>query len=309
MQKTNKVTVVTPTYNRAHTLDRVFNSLQVQDYNEFEWLVVDDGSTDNTEDLINSYKEKANFPVRYVKKNHEGKYEAVNLSYKLVTTPYIINLDSDDEFLPNGLSTIMKVWEELPKEVYDRVWCVTGRCIDSETKELVGEKFPDNINELTGKSQRKKLANISGEKHSCRKVDIVSKFPFPKFEDTGKLVPNMSWLRINAIYDQYCINDNISLYYQNSADSLCKSPSKERKLGYYYYAIMCINEYFDQFMYNPEIRMSFIDASRCGWIGGKSTAEILNAINNPYKRLMVMLCMPISYIYNKFFDKHRKNRR
>lgn len=304
-----KVTVVTPTYNRAHTLHRVFESLQAQDYNDFEWLVVDDGSTDGTEEIVQQYINKANFPARYVKKEHAGKYEAVNLSYKLVNTPYIINLDSDDAFLRNGLSTIMAVWDKVPKDKCEKIWCVTCRSIDSETKEMVGPKFPDNINDLSGISQRKILSNIGGEKHSCRRMDIVSKFPFPTFDDTGKLVPNMAWTRINALYDQYCTNDVISIYYQNSSDSLAKSPSKERKLGYYYYALMCINDYADQFWYNPEVRMAFIHISRCGWQGGKKTSEIIKVINNPFKKLLVCICMPISLVYNTFFDKWRKKKR
>lgn len=302
----HKVTVVTPTYNRAHTLYRVFNSLQEQDYKDFEWLVIDDGSTDNTEELIKEYSQIAKFTVRYVRQEHAGKFKAVNLSYSLVNTPYIINLDSDDAFLPNGLSTIMNAWDMVPKDKYDKTWCVTGRCLDFNTKELVGDPFPKNINDLNSIQQRKVLMNISGEKHSCRRMDIVSKFPFPDFPDTGKLVPNMAWLRINSLYDQFCIDDPISLYYQNSPDSLAKCPSKERRLGYYYYAIMCINDYFYQFRYNPEVRMSFIHISRCGWKAGKSTLEILQAINNPFRKLLVLSCMPISYLYNKYFDKHRK---
>ena len=298
----SRVTVVTPTYNRAHTLDRVFNSLKSQNYREFEWLIIDDGSTDNTSELVKKYINEARFTIKYIRQEHLGKYAAVNLSYKLVTTPYIINLDSDDEFLSDGLMKIMRAWECIPKEKYNNIWCVTGRCIDSNTKKMVGKPFPNNINNLEGIKQKKVLFNISGEKHSCRRVDIVSKFPFPEFPDTNKLVPNMSWTRINAIYDQYCINDIISVYYQNSPDSLAKSPSKERKLGYYYYAVMCINDFFNQFFYNPDVRWSLINISRCGWKGGKLTKEIINEVNGFWKRIFVIMFMPLTFLYNNVRD-------
>lgn len=302
----NQLTVVTATYNRAHTLNRVFDSLMLQTYKDFEWLVVDDGSTDNTEELVMEYKKRAWFDVHYKKKNHAGKYEAVNLSYELTTTPYIINCDSDDAMLPDGLEKIMRLWDEVPREKYDSIWCVTCRCIDSETKEIVGSLFPDNINTLSGKAFRKEYVKVSGEKHSCRKTEIVKQFPYPVFSDTGKLVPNMAWTRINTIYDQYCSNEPISIYYQDSTDSLAKSPSKERKLGYYYYSVMVINDYFDQWTYNPDVYLSLINISRCGWRGGKTTPEIINSVKGFWKKALVIACMPISAVYNLFFDKHRK---
>ena len=300
------LTVVTATYNRAHTLHRVFESLMLQTYKDFEWLVVDDGSTDNTEELIMEFKERAWFETRYVKKNHAGKYEAVNLSYELATTPYIINCDSDDEMLPDGIEKIMKLWDEVPQEKYDNIWCVTGRCIDSKTRKIVGSLFPDNINSLSGKEFRKAYMKVSGEKHSCRKTEIVKQFPYPVYKDTGKLVPNMTWTRINAIYDQYCSNEPISVYYQDSTDSLAKSPSRERKLGYYYYAQMVINDYFDQWTYNSDVYLSLINISRCGWRGGKTTTEIIKSVEGIGKKFLVLICMPISLIYNLFLDKHRK---
>ena len=73
-------TVFTPTYNRAHTLHRVFDSLSAQTFQDFEWLVVDDGSTDNTSELIGAWMKTANFPVRYFRQPHSGKHIAHNLA-------------------------------------------------------------------------------------------------------------------------------------------------------------------------------------------------------------------------------------
>lgn len=300
------LTVVTITYNRAHTIHRVFNSLMSQSYKNFEWLIIDDGSTDNTEELIEEYKKKAWFPIRYKKKKHAGKYEGANFSYKHINTKYFTNCDSDDEMLPQGLEILMNLWNEVPEEEYHRIWCVTARCIDSDSRELVGKRFPDNINNLKGIANRKIIMNTSGEKQSCRRLDIVREFPFPVYKDTTKLVPNMVWTRINSLYDQYCTNEPASIYYQNSPDSMAKSPSKERKLGYYYYFNMVINEYLDQFFYNPEVRTAFIHITRCGWRGGKKSKEILSSINGIYRKVGIIICMPISAFYNIFLDKHRK---
>jgi hypothetical protein len=210
----------------------------------------------------------------------------------------------------------MKAWEQVPESEYDSTWCVTGRCIDSETREMVGPAFPDGINDYKGRERWKRICNIPGEKHSCRKTEILRKFPFPVFEDSSKLVPNMAWTRINAVYDQWCVNDAVSVYYQNSSDSLAKSSSPERLRGYYYYAAMVINDHNDQFWYNQDIQRAYIDISRCGWRGGKKTGEILKTVNSPLKKLLVLACMPVSVLLNlytehirKFVRKIRKNGR
>lgn len=302
----NRLTVVTITYNRAHTLHRVFDSLMEQTYKDFVWLVVDDGSTDNTAEIMEEYKQRAWFDVEYVIKNHAGKYEGANLSYQLIKTPYFTNCDSDDSMCRNGLEILMKLWDEVPKDKYPKIWCVTARCKDSETGELVGTPFPKNVNDLSGKKQLKVLKNTTGEKQSCRRIDIVKNFPFPVYDDTTKLVPDTAWARIDAIYDQYCTNEIASVYYQNTGDSMAKSPSKERKAAIFHYCEMLINEYFDEFFVNPDVRTAFIHISRCGWRGGKTTNQILSAVKNPFKKLMVLVCMPISAFYNVFLDRHKR---
>ena len=79
--KNNKevnLTIFTPTYNRANTLPRVFESLEMQTLKNFEWLIIDDGSTDNTEEVVSSFYSKASFPIRYVKQENAGKQAAWN---------------------------------------------------------------------------------------------------------------------------------------------------------------------------------------------------------------------------------------
>lgn len=300
------LTVVTVTYNRAHTLHRVFDSLMEQSYKDFEWLVVDDGSTDGTEELIREYAKRAWFPVRYHKNPHGGKYAGANKSYELIQTKYMTACDSDDAMLPDGLRILMKLWDEVPKVDYDNTWCVTARCADSETGEMVGDPFPDDINQLHGKKRLKVVYATSGEKQSCRKVEILRKYPFPTYEDTTKLVPGSAWIRIDDKYEQYCSNALTSRYWQTSPDSMAKSPSKERKTAYYRNSLMLINEFPHWFWFNQGARLAYINVSRCGWRGGKSTGEIIKNVNGAGRKTLVLLCMPISAFYNLFLDKHRK---
>src|SRR3954466_3782814 len=96
-------TVFTPSYNRAHLLPRVYESLEKQTFRDFEWLVVDDGSKDNTAQVIKELAAKASFPVRYVAKPNGGKPTAVNRGAQEAQGRLITILDSDDWFKPEAL--------------------------------------------------------------------------------------------------------------------------------------------------------------------------------------------------------------
>lgn len=133
------ITVCTPTFNRAHTLNRVFESLKRQEFDDFEWLIIDDGSTDKTKELVEQFKQDAEFPIRYYYKENGGRHTALNLSYGLINSKYVLNVDSDDELADSALTLIKQAWESIPREDYDRFWLVSGRCIDSQTKMMIGE--------------------------------------------------------------------------------------------------------------------------------------------------------------------------
>lgn len=111
------LTIFTPTYNRAHTLPRLFASLQQQDNKDFEWLVADDGSTDDTEKLLAEWVEYDNgFPIRYHKLTHGGKQRAVNFGAAQSLGAYFFIVDSDDYLTPDAVSFILESFLHLPKD-------------------------------------------------------------------------------------------------------------------------------------------------------------------------------------------------
>ncbi|MGB7498913.1 MAG: glycosyltransferase family A protein, partial [Moheibacter sp.] len=93
-----KITIITPTYNRAHTLDRVYQSLIRQSFKDFLWLVMDDGSSDNTKDLIRKFKEEQRIEIEYYWQENQAKFHTVFDGVKKVKSPYFVIWDSDDAF-------------------------------------------------------------------------------------------------------------------------------------------------------------------------------------------------------------------
>ena len=178
------ITVFTATYNRKNKLLRAYKSLLGQTSKDFIWLIVDDGSTDGTEDLVKSFILEADFPIEYHWKENGGRHTAVNYSHSFISTPYVVSLDSDDELTPNAIELMIKRWKEISENEYDRFWCVSGRDADAVTGTMVGDPYPIGINHLHGRKQRKALYKIRGEKHCCRKSEIYKQYKFPEYEDT-----------------------------------------------------------------------------------------------------------------------------
>ena len=111
-----RVTVCTPTYNRANVLHRVFESLKFQTYRNFEWIVIDDGSQDDTENVVKIFKQESDIDIKYFYQKNQGKHNALNYAVKLATGELFIIADSDDSFLPNSLEVFVETWLSIPEK-------------------------------------------------------------------------------------------------------------------------------------------------------------------------------------------------
>ena len=106
------MTIVTPAFNRAHTLNRAYQSLVEQSNKNFVWLIIDDGSTDNTEEIVYSFIKEEKIEIKYIKKENGGKASALNMGLDLIDTPYCTCLDSDDWFPVKAIETALKLLNE-----------------------------------------------------------------------------------------------------------------------------------------------------------------------------------------------------
>jgi glycosyltransferase involved in cell wall biosynthesis len=295
------ITVLTATYNRAHTLHRLYESLLRQAFTDFEWLIIDDGSTDETRQLIENYKKKAWFPIRYYYKENGGKHTAINYAYEKIKSPYVQIMDSDDALTNDGLNLIEKNWESIPKEEYERFWCVSGLCLDSQTHKIVGKPWPKGINKLMGKQQHKVIVRYPGDKSCCRKLSVLKEYPFPTFPDVKFVSEGMVWSKINQKYDQWCTNDIFRIYYTDSDDSLAagKMHSATRFKTYVYSSTFYLNECFSQITYNKKIVRSIVSLARCSLLSHTPYNTTMKGLNRWYKKVLVTLSYPLAWVIIK----------
>ncbi len=185
-----KFTVLTPTYNRAHTLTRLYESLKKQTIKDFEWLVIDDGSQDNTENLIKGFiEEKPFFNIVYKKQENGGKHRAINYGLPFAKGELTFFLDSDDWLLENALETIVEEEKKLDR-INNKICAIEGLKLFPNNKNI-GSTFDDE-SILASYIERKKY-NISGDKAEVYYTDIIKKYPFPEIEGEKFLTERLVW--------------------------------------------------------------------------------------------------------------------
>ncbi len=238
----SRVTVFTPLYNRRHTIHRVYESLCRQTFKGFEWLIVDDGSTDNAKELIDDYARQANFNIRYHYKPNGGKHTAWNMALGLIETEYFICLDSDDAVTDNALERMLFHWDSLPDK--SGYWSVVGLCVDAQTFEVIGDRYPEGINEAP--SPREIAATVDGEKYSCLRTSVMKNYSFPEPEGTTFITESIVWNKVNKEFSQYYVNEPYRIYYQNEPDSLTTAWYREHvREGYvsnYFWKVSTLND-------------------------------------------------------------------
>ena len=138
------LTVFTPTYNRAHTLTRLYRSLCNQTCHDFEWLVIDDGSTDNTRSLIEGFIKENKIPIRYIHKRNSGLYTGYNIAYANIDTELNVCIDSDDYMPENAVELIIKTWKERGGEEYVGL---IGLDFYANSNRPIAGYFPENLKE------------------------------------------------------------------------------------------------------------------------------------------------------------------
>ena len=213
-------TVCTPTFNRAHTLERVFESLVTQTLRDFEWLVIDDGSNDNTEALIHSLASIADFQIRYSYQENQGKHIAVNNGALLAQGEYFLIADSDDSFPANALEQMAQAFDTIPSKVRAEFTGVTGLCAD-ENGTVVGDKFPSDIFDSTPMEVIYKH-RVKGEKWGFHKTEIMRKFPFPEPIGVKFYPEGPTWSEIGRHYKSRYINKIVRCYRQDAGSQLTK---------------------------------------------------------------------------------------
>lgn len=286
------LTVFTPTFNRAHTLPRTYQSLCRQTCGDFEWLVIDDGSTDGTRELVNRWIKDARIPVRYIHKENGGLYTGYNTAYANIDTELCVCIDSDDFMPDNAVELIVNHWRKYGNEKYAGI---TGLDFTLDGNPI-GGYFPNDLKE--GYIIDLYLKKIhSGDTKQVMRTEIMKSIPpMEGFPGEKNFNPIYLLLQADNLLPSLFLNENLCFVeYQIGADSMSQgifrqyldSPNSFAKMRLLEMSLKR-NSFKNLLRVNIHYNSSTIIASDPNWL-----------TNSP-RKLLTILTRPLGWILSKY---------
>lgn len=300
-------TVFTATHNRAHTIHRAYDCLRAQTLRDFEWLVIDDGSTDGTPELISAWAMVADFPIRYFKQVHSGKHIAHNRALREARGRFFAYLDSDDALLPNALEKLTQGWSTIPENEQHAFYSVGGLCCDQSGK-LIGDRFVTDPFDADFRELRY-IHRIHGEKWIVGLTDIMRRYPFPEISGIQFIPEGMVWSNIAKSFKTRWSNEVLRIYYVDDLETgatLSKRGSfGDHALGRWYYYVWLLNNDLEYFFHSP---VPFLKAAAMlpilGWFSGQTLRQAFDALKFRPAKLLILSALPLSALLF-VFDRAR----
>ena len=201
---TPTISVVTATYNRAHLLGRLYASLCEQTLRDFEWLVVDDGSTDDTAQVLATWQHEGKIAIRSIVQPNRGKHVALNRAAESAAGAFCAVIDSDDWYRPEALERLVYHWHTIPSHQAPDFANVEALRAYADGR-LIGSRFPRDVLD-SDTFEVRYVHRVTGDTLGMYRTDVLRRFPFP--EDLGRFVPEgLVWSRIASRYRTRFVNE------------------------------------------------------------------------------------------------------
>lgn len=288
-------TVFTPVFNRRETLDRVYDSLSSQTCQDFEWILVDDGSTDDSFELIESYRRQAQFPVIVHRQPNRGKHSAWNWAVRKAAGELFVPADSDDAFVPETLECFTRHWQQIPSSERSKYSGINVLCKDSESGETVGDLFPSSPMDSNSLDLVYHY-RVKGEKWGCIRTDLLKQRPFP--EATGYFPESYIWHSLAREYKVRCINEKLRIYYQDTSESIMTNVHKlnrhsaDAKTKYYLWHLNDNIDYLSRYRGYSEVLLRFIHFWYCALLSRANPIRLMRQFTRLSSRALAILTFP-----------------
>lgn len=286
------LTIFTPAYNRAHTLPRTYESLRNQTCKDFIWLVVDDGSIDNTRELVSSWMEaEKDFDIQYIYKENGGMHTAHNTAYENIHTELNTCIDSDDMMPSNAVELILKKWEEVKDKGYAGI---IGLDSDLEGN-IIGKGFPAGLQETTLCGYY--ASGGQGDKKLVYRTDVINQYPpYPVFEGEKYVALGYKYRLIDQDYKLAVLDEvlvNVDYQPDGSSATMFKQYMKYPR-GFAFWRKVCMQ-------YPESIRRIPIDCMH--YVSSSLISGNKNYIKESPRKVMTVLMIPAGYLLTWYIKK------
>lgn len=279
------LTVFTPAYNRAHTLPRTYESLCQQKCKDFIWLIVDDGSQDNTAELVRLWQARDNgFEIRYIYKENGGMHTAHNTAYEHIDTELNTCIDSDDKLAPDAVEKILRKWDQVKDQGYAGI---IGLDADFEGK-IIGKGFPEGLTETTVVGYY--AAGGSGDKKLVYRTDIINQYPpYPVFEGEKYVSLAYKYRLIDQTYKMAVLDEvlcNVEYQPDGSSGTMWKQYLKNPR-GFAFWRKICMQ-------YPESKKRLFVDCVH--YVAESMIARERHYIKTSPRKFLSLLAVPFGVV-------------
>lgn len=291
-----KLTIFTPAYNRAYSLHRCYESLLKQSNKDFIWLIIDDGSTDNTSELVKSWQDKNNeFKIEYVYKENGGMHTAHNKAYELINTELNMCIDSDDYVANEAVDKILSFWNEHGSK---DVAGIIGLDATFEDK-IIGTCFDKNIKSTTLGGF---LVNGGkGDKKLVYRTEIIKQYPpYPEFEGEKYVSLGYKYLLCDQDYELLTLNEilcNVEYQIDGSSMNMFKQYLNNPK-GFAFFRKVAMVSY-------PSLKRRFIECIH--YVSSSMILKNKRYILESPKKVLTIIATPLGIVLT-FYIKYMSNK-
>ena len=297
-----KITIVTPSYNRAHTLTRVYDSLKKQTFRDFKWIIMDDGSTDNTKEIVDNFKSEGLLEIEYFWNENQHKFITVFEGIKKVTSQYFMIVDSDDSYPTDSLQILFDEVEKISNQ--DEYISVMGLSQYTDGK-IVGNKYPNNGFDGSIFDMRYKY-KVRGDKFGIfitkTYQQLLKNFDYSPYKNKGYIPQSVFFNTYDADGVQTKFVNKVVRNYHLDDDDV-NSVSNTRWTGKNTFGLMegyrsFLNSYGAKlFSYPKALIRNLVGYQVYSMINKRGLSEINKGLQH-FKLLSTMI-YPLSYIYYK----------
>lgn len=228
------LTIFTPSYNRAYTLHKCYESLKKQSSKDFLWLIIDDGSTDNTKELVDSWIDENIIEIKYHYQNNQGMHGAHNTAYELMDTELNVCIDSDDYMPDDAVEKIIDFWKKNKRDDLAGIIALDAY----ENGNVIGQKFPDDMKETT-LFEVNNIYKIPGDKKLVYRTELTKEYPYPLFEGEKYVGLACKYYKLDEKYKLATLNEVLCIveYLEDGSSMNMLNQYRKNPRGFAFYRI------------------------------------------------------------------------
>lgn len=294
MEKNNPVilTIFTPTYNRVHTLSRTYESLLKQECKEFLWLIIDDGSTDHTEETVRQWMKTDNgFLIEYIYKENGGMHTAHNIAYQNIRTELNVCIDSDDCMGANAVRMILDKWNQIRENGYAGI---IGLDADFNGN-IIGKGFPEGLKETTVSGYY--AGGGKGDKKLIYRTEIINQYPpYPVFPGEKYVSLSYKYRLIDQSYKMAVLNEvlcNVEYQTNGSSGTMWKQYLKNPK-GFAFWRKVCM-------LYPQSRKRMIVDCIH--YCSSSGLAKNRKYIKESPRKALTCICIPFGWLMTVYIKR------